>query len=317
MAQVAFKTCDICASAPERHFCIDCEQCFCENCKGLHTRQKTTRHHEFQESSQMKIIVNNKCEEHGEDYIFICETCNVPVCSRCMVGNHNRHRVSNIREKFAASSSIVKDEIAEKLQEDTRILNELEKGIDTYDCQVKSVINGIKEDEIKIKQVIDDIVKKMIDDVTMKTTCEKDILVNLVAATKSRIETATALEDRRKHLDTERKNVAVIFDMKTLHQDISKIQIGVPPSFPSIEYKQNVAPRINFLSCFGTYASKPPKYKESPERYEKRTDKNGRSYIVDHHTRTTSWDLSKRLETKTTLTDPRKKFAICNVYVSK
>lgn len=40
-----------------------------------------------------------------------------------MVGKHDRHRVSNIRDKFASYSSIVKDEIAEKLQEDTRYMN--------------------------------------------------------------------------------------------------------------------------------------------------------------------------------------------------
>lgn len=88
----------------------------------------------------------------------------------------------------------------------------------------------------------------------MKTGCERDILVNLIATTRSRIVAAIALEDQRKYLEKERKNVAVIFDMKTLHQEISKIQIGFPPSFPSKDYTQIQAPTNSMGNCFRTYA---------------------------------------------------------------
>lgn len=72
MAQVAFKTCDIGSSALERHFCIDCGQCFfCGNCRGLHTRQTATRQHEFQESSQMKTNFNYKCKELKIIFLFV------------------------------------------------------------------------------------------------------------------------------------------------------------------------------------------------------------------------------------------------------
>ncbi|CAC5374435.1 unnamed protein product [Mytilus coruscus] len=223
MAQVASKTCDICKNAPERHLCIECEQRFCDNCKGLHTRKKATRQQKFQESSKMKENGKYKCTEHDEHYTFICNVCNVPVCIQCIVGiegKHNGHSVFSINETISSLHTIVKDEIETTLQEDIRILNQLEQGVDTYDCQVKSVINGIREDEQKIKQMINETVKTMIDAVKMKTSCERDIMANLVAATKSRIETKTSLEDRWKHLEKERPNLAVIYDLQTLHSKI-------------------------------------------------------------------------------------------------
>lgn len=258
MAQVASKTCDICTSAPERHFCIECEQHFCDNCKGLHTRQKATRQHTFQESSKTKMTKKRKymCLEHEEDCIFICDDCNVPICSRCMEekeGKHSEnHKVFNIIETISSWNTIVKDEIETTLQEDVRILDELEKGIDTYDTQVKSVIEGIMEDEKRIKRMIDKKVKSMINDVKLKTSCEKEKMVNLVTDTKSRIKTKSALEDRRKHLEKDTTNVDVILNMQTLHFKFSAIGNGVFPSLPSIEYNLKETSELDLLSMFVT-----------------------------------------------------------------
>ncbi|VDI55855.1 Hypothetical predicted protein [Mytilus galloprovincialis] len=71
-------------------------------------------------------------------------------------GKHSEnHKVFNIIETISSWNTIVKDEIKTTLQEDIKILDELEKGIDTYDTQVKSVIEGIREDEKRIKRMID------------------------------------------------------------------------------------------------------------------------------------------------------------------
>ncbi|CAC5420218.1 unnamed protein product [Mytilus coruscus] len=168
MAHVASKTCDIFTSSQGRYFCIDCDLYYCENCKVLHSRQNATRQHEFQVGAQLKYKVNSNCKKHDENYIFICMVCNVPVCSQCIAGTHNGHKVVNISEVISSNKDIVKNEIASKLQEDNRILNELEMSIDTFECQVKSVINEIREDEKKFKQIVEEMVNKMIDDVNEK-----------------------------------------------------------------------------------------------------------------------------------------------------
>lgn len=70
MAQIAFKTCDICSSALERHLST-VNNVFCGNCRGLHTRQTATRQHEFQESSQMKTNFNYTCKELKIIFSFV------------------------------------------------------------------------------------------------------------------------------------------------------------------------------------------------------------------------------------------------------
>ncbi|XP_063415864.1 E3 ubiquitin-protein ligase TRIM45-like [Mytilus trossulus] len=292
MAQVASKTCDICTSAPEQHFCIDCEQKFCDNCKVLHTRQKATRQHKFQRSSELQKNGNYKCREHDEDYIFICKTCDAPVCSHCMEdkeGKHKEHEMSNIKETISSWNTIVKEEIETTLQEDIRILNELEKAIDTYDIQVKSVIEGIRGDEKKIKRILNKKIKSMIADVKLKTSCEKDKMVNLVTSTKYRIQTKADLEDRRKHLEKDTTNAVVLFNMKTLHSKFSEIGNEVLPSFSSIEYKLKEISELDLLSLFVTFR---PLSDNLPEGIEMRRDKDGNPYYVYQKTNTITRDLS-------------------------
>ncbi|VDH91912.1 Hypothetical predicted protein [Mytilus galloprovincialis] len=53
MAQAASKTCEICISAIGSQYCLECEQYFCENCKTFHSRQKISKTHQFQSSSDV------------------------------------------------------------------------------------------------------------------------------------------------------------------------------------------------------------------------------------------------------------------------
>lgn len=254
--QAASEVCDICNSAPKRHFCIECAQHFCDYCKGLHTRQTATRQHEFQDSSEIKQNGKCNCMKYDEDCISICDDCHVLVCSRCGAGKegkHDGHKVCNLNERISMLNTIVKEEIETSLQKDFIILNELENGVDAYDSEVKSVIKGIREDEQKMKQMIDEKVKSMLDDIKMKTSCEKNKMAKLVTDTKSRIETKTALEDRRKHIRKEIPNLAVFYDMTTLHERFSQIGIVISPSYPSIDYKPNKASGIKMLSVLGSY----------------------------------------------------------------
>ncbi|XP_071128096.1 E3 ubiquitin-protein ligase TRIM71-like [Mytilus edulis] len=285
MAQVASKTCEICNSSPGKLFCIECEQHFCTNCKGLHSRQKATRHHEFQSSSQLKYKVKPNCQEHNEDFIFICIACNVPVCSRCIAETHNGHKVSTISETISTGKEIVKHEIACKLQEENEVLNEIETAIDVFDCRALAVVNEIKEDEKRIRQTIDDVVKQMIDDVNAKTKFEKDTLLIIAEDSKTRIKTLTALEEKRKDFEDEKLNVALFKDVNTFQEKIAEIEIGVLPPLPSIDYKRRKMHKTNVASCFGTYSVRLPPRNISNECELIVTDK-GRLSIVDKYTKT-------------------------------
>lgn len=254
--QAASETCDICNSAPKRYFCIECAQHFCDYCKGLHTRQTATRQHKFQDSSEIRQNGKCNCTKYDDDCISVCDDCQVTFCSRCGAGKegkHDGHKVFNLIESISRWNTMVKDEIETSLQKDFSILNELQKGVDAYDSQVKSVIKGIREDEQKMKQMIDERVKSMIDDIKMKTSCEKNKMVNLVRDTKSRIETKIALEDRRKQIRKEKPNLAVFYDMKALHESFSQTGIVISPLCPSIDYKPNKASGIKMLSVLGSY----------------------------------------------------------------
>lgn len=85
MAQSTFKTCKMCASAPGSHYCLDCEQCYYRNCKSLHTRQKVSTNHQFQDASDLIPEVKSRFSEHKEELTLICNTCNAQVCNKFSV----------------------------------------------------------------------------------------------------------------------------------------------------------------------------------------------------------------------------------------
>lgn len=189
MAQVASTTCDICSSASTEHYCFDCKQYFCDNCKGLHKRQRATQNHEFQSSSDLIQEVKSKCKEHDEDFIFLCSSCDEPVCKRCMAGKHNGHKVANIDDSVTNLTQRITIAIAKKLEVATKNFNQLEYGLMNFDLDVNSVIKVIRVEGQNMKVSIDRVVQNMIDDINRKSKQEREKLNKLVK------EVTTGLED--------------------------------------------------------------------------------------------------------------------------
>ncbi|VDI21510.1 Hypothetical predicted protein, partial [Mytilus galloprovincialis] len=84
MAQAASKTCEVCVSAPGSHYCIDCEEYYCGNCKLLHNRQKLSRNHQFQKASEL-------IPEAEDDIRQMIGTYNISNCAPVLEKKEQRH----------------------------------------------------------------------------------------------------------------------------------------------------------------------------------------------------------------------------------
>jgi hypothetical protein len=99
MAQVANKNCEMCMRASGLHYCTQCEQIFCDDCKVSHLRLKLCRNHTC--VSRSNITTDNKaggCTDHNEDFIYLCEDCNQLICRLCVTKSHKKHAVMDIKE---------------------------------------------------------------------------------------------------------------------------------------------------------------------------------------------------------------------------
>ena len=196
MAQSALKTCEICMGGSATDFCLICEQYFCMSCKSLHKRQKVTKNHEFQSAENVAPEVKLRCNEHKEDFLFVCDNCNISVCAECVTGKHNGHKVSNMKKFISSLRTTFRQEMHIKLDVMKTNGKQIEEGVTTFDRSVTSVIHALTAVGTKIKAMIDRHIGKIIATLKEKASHEKESLTKMLLDCKQQLENAKAIEKR-------------------------------------------------------------------------------------------------------------------------
>ncbi|VDI80865.1 Hypothetical predicted protein [Mytilus galloprovincialis] len=138
MAQSAIETCEICNQDAGKDYCQNCEQTFCNKCKTMHLRMKSSSNHVFRSGQQYEDSTLSLCDKHSSDYIYLCESCYVPACRHCAVSTHKGHTMANL------SASI-----AEKREKLRKILKT------NFDC-----ISNVKNSTTTLQNMIEDLKNK-------------------------------------------------------------------------------------------------------------------------------------------------------------
>ncbi|XP_052086617.1 E3 ubiquitin-protein ligase TRIM71-like [Mytilus californianus] len=253
MAQAASKTCEVCVSAPGSHYCIDCEEYYCENCKLLHNRQKLSRNHQFQKASDLIPEGKSKCSEHKEELTLLCNTCNVPVCTSCVAGNHNGHTFSKFVDVVTKLRGENETKIRAKTNEANRNIKMIEDSLRSFDTAVDSVIKDITDESNMIKLMVDTAVAQMIAVVKEQSKKEKDKLMNMLSDAKSVLAAGQNLEQKRKGLDKTRQDGTMVQQMKNLKGEINKLRINADPEFPNISFNRKSVAEDDIRQLIGTY----------------------------------------------------------------
>ena len=255
MAQSALKTCEICMGGSGTDFCLDCEQHFCINCKSLHKRQKGTKNHVFQSAENVVQEVKLRCKEHKEDFLFLCNNCNISVCAQCVTGKHNGHKVSNMKESISSFRTTFRQEMSTKLDVFQANQKQVETGLTAFDLSVTSVINDLKEEGTKIKAMVDRHIEKMIATLREKTRHEKESLTKTLVDYKQQLEKAKEIEKREHKTQQSRDDASTIQHLKTLNVELSKLSVVIPlPDLPSIKYSHKKVTDSDIDQLIGTYS---------------------------------------------------------------
>ena len=254
MAQSALKTCEICMGGSSTDFCLECEQYFCMNCKSLHKRMKGTKNHEFQSGENVVPEVKLRCKEHKEDYLFVCDNCDISVCSQCVTGKHNGHKVSNMKKSISSLRTTFKQEMRTKLDVIQTSQKQIETGLTTFDLGVTSVINEIKEEGTKIKAMVDRHIEKMIAALREKARHEKQSFTKTLVDYKQQLNKAKEIEKREDKIQQSRDDASTIQHLKTLNDELSKLSIVHLPDLPSIKYSPKKVTDSDIDQLIGTYS---------------------------------------------------------------
>ncbi|CAC5422378.1 unnamed protein product [Mytilus coruscus] len=253
MAQAASKTCEICVSAYGSQYCLECEQYFCENCKTFHKRQTVTKNHQFQSSSDIIPEGKSKCKDHNEDVSFVCNTCNVAVCSSCVTGSHKGHAFSKLMDSITQLKEKNTKDLRIKVQEATQNIKTMEESIKAFDVKVEVVVKAITEEGTKIKAMVDKCVAQMIASVKDQSRTEKNKLTKIMADSKMDLKAGSDIGNKIYELEKTRNDGQLLQSLQKLTDDIAKLTIEPIPEFPNIQYTAKPVIDNDIKQLFGIF----------------------------------------------------------------
>ena len=239
MAQVANKTCEICKRASGVHFCIQCDQTFCEDCKISHLRSKVSRNHTFRVGGlniQQKAKV--ECIDHKEDFIYFCKKCDVLICSVCNTKTHKKHDITDIKDSVKKLGSKIPKYLNSKIDNYRSNTKKIDEGVYGYKAEVEEIVKTILEQGKAIKELVDRKVDSLIKDLRERESIE------LQSLSRENTEYNDLLEEGRKQQELYQDilqmgdKAASLQTLRKLKSDIDQMKTIDVTRLPSTTYNR-------------------------------------------------------------------------------
>eukprot|EP00105_Crassostrea_gigas_P035787 XP_019919935.1 PREDICTED: uncharacterized protein LOC105320970 [Crassostrea gigas] len=163
-------------------YCNDCHQPMCEQCQAKHQKSPDTKNHEMVPYQQRKIqLPVEKCEDHPtKDVDMICEDCQVPVCSKCVIQDHQKHslndletiysekftlcleKVYKIHQYFIPNAQDLQRDIRENAEDIKKIMNDIRRSMKTETTSLKCLLETVLSDKIEqVNKMEESLIKEL------------------------------------------------------------------------------------------------------------------------------------------------------------
>lgn len=161
--------CDICKKNQAMKFCVECSCNYCSSCLESHGRIPVSRNHHLEpipsKSEEIYVKKPSTCKEHSDLVNAFCKSCQVYICSRCLIKTHKNHTVNHVSEQL----DTLKVECGQNLKKKLELLEKVDsnsKGSEEMILEIQlkasSMINDIKQRGEDVKKEVDSIVAKLI-----------------------------------------------------------------------------------------------------------------------------------------------------------
>ncbi|XP_072036949.1 E3 ubiquitin-protein ligase TRIM71-like [Amphiura filiformis] len=141
--------------------CFVCDDYLCERCTNMHKIMRSLKRHPLftldelrSEKVPLSLPDQNTCQKHkGEVLMFYCETCDVPICSKCAVIAHRHpdHKQAELDNAAAERSKKILEletesaQVATKVDELIALNEDLEQQLKAASAEALDVIDETKE----------------------------------------------------------------------------------------------------------------------------------------------------------------------------
>lgn len=197
--------CSLCPEVVVIH-CGSCQVNLCAQCLSTHIdRNKSLRHEIVPYTSQLvkPEAEIQKCQDHPKQQCDLyCQDCSVPICSRCLTGNHKRHGAVDLEEICETTRSTIKEDLEElrKFRKEYEKVvgeskEELAKYIEESDKERDSLKELGKQWHQMIDKVIDKVGKDMDEIIQSDTKCLQDNTEEIQSALQDVKDSIKANED--------------------------------------------------------------------------------------------------------------------------
>lgn len=197
--------CSLCPEVVVIH-CGSCQVNLCAQCLSTHIdRNKSLKHEIVPYTSQLvkPEAEIQKCQDHPKQQCdLFCQDCSVPICSRCLTGNHKRHGAVDLEEICETTRSTVKEDLEElrKFRKEYEKVvgeskEELAKYLEESDKERDSLKELGKQWHQMIDKVIDKVGKDMDEIIQSDTKCLQDNTEEIQSALQDVKDSIKANED--------------------------------------------------------------------------------------------------------------------------
>ncbi|XP_062583850.1 tripartite motif-containing protein 3-like [Saccostrea cucullata] len=134
-------TCDLKCVKPVQQFCNSCQVGLCEDCINKHVKSLKSMKHDIVPFTKRTVqLVFPQCTSHSHQRCEAhCQQCDVPVCIKCLTGQHKGHDIVDMADIIALKRENIKREteeidaiISKSTAQDKSTENKISKSIAYY-----------------------------------------------------------------------------------------------------------------------------------------------------------------------------------------
>lgn len=85
---------------------------------------------------------DSKCTCQDNIFHFLCETCNIAICSSCVSGTHKSHTFANLKDSISNLKKKIQKDLQTKLNDAEQNKEEMENGLSSFEKNIQEIENA-------------------------------------------------------------------------------------------------------------------------------------------------------------------------------
>ncbi|XP_062617436.1 uncharacterized protein LOC134279100 [Saccostrea cucullata] len=183
--------CDLCENEPAQSFCRTCSGNLCDKCTTEHKGKKIFYRHDVVKMTLTRQIEKDGygyCSEHPESkYELCCQDCTIPVCTKCIAGVHNGHKMTDISSAYIEAKGKITAKVERMETSHYAKHREQLDDLDNILSDINKRTNDVEQAVISRSKEIADFVHEIEKDVLQKISKEKEHAIKLILSYKEEV----------------------------------------------------------------------------------------------------------------------------------